>query len=404
MSTAAGFQYTPPSYLLRTSDTTNRPWKKSEEGGDSSNEEENEYDLAQEDRPQTRRESHLDAHFQQRVRNKQSRYRTIMKGEAELLEHSQSNEGDGTDEDDSILAAAKNADSFADIHSAKLNVQSASKNEQARKGRKERIGVYTPPKIDSSTASDAETARSLRAHRLRNSLLKQTPDEYDVQQKLEMRRAARREEEAAARKAERDAQNNDPTFENDTISNKKDLEKSRLAKKLEKESNARAKEEAALALLKAAKLNEERIRQRDRELRVEKERAEDEKLARRDRGYKKKKNSKKTLRTMNYSGNGSDGETFMTEFDAENDFAFLNDISGIVRDSALVKSCGSCFNPSTEDDYETSFLKNKACAAISSVFVPDLVPSSDTSASDDGAVMKDNEAITRSREYARYRE
>ena len=100
MATAAGFQYTPPSYLLRASDTTNRPWKKSEEEGDDVNEQENEYDLAQEDRPQTRRQSHLDAHFQQRVRNKQSRYRTIMKGEAELPEHSHSNGGEDTDEDE----------------------------------------------------------------------------------------------------------------------------------------------------------------------------------------------------------------------------------------------------------------------------------------------------------------
>ena len=115
------------------------------------------------------------------------------------------------------------------------------------------------PKRDTS-ASDAENARSLRAHRLRNSLLKQTPDEYDLQHKLEMRRLARKDEEAAARRAEREAEHKDPTFENDTISKRKDLQKKRMTEEAEREAMARAKEEAAIALLKAAKLNEERIR------------------------------------------------------------------------------------------------------------------------------------------------
>ena len=398
MSPATGFQYTPPSYLLRASDTTNRPWKNKDDEEVDDYVGENEYDLPQEERPQTSRQSHLDAHFQQRVRNKQSRYRTILKGEADLPEHA---DGD-SDEDDSILAAAKNADSFSDVHSAKLNVEAASYNNQARKNRKERITGMPSPKRDTS-ASDAENARSLRAHRLRNSLLKQTPDEYDLQEKLEMRRLARRDEEAAARRAEREAHKHDPTFENDTISKRKDLQKKRMTEEAEREAMARAKEEAAIALLKAAKLNEERIRQRDRELRLEKERAEEERSSRKERGYKKKnkKYRNKSLRTKNYSGNNSDGDTFMTDFDAENDFAFLNDLSGIVRDSTLVKSCGSCFNPSGIEEEDANSFKDQACKAISSVFVPDLVPSSDTSASDDG---KDSESIRRSREYALYRE
>jgi hypothetical protein len=403
MSPATGFQYTPPSYLVRASDTTNRPWSKTEEGNNQYTGD-NDYDLAQEDRPQTRRQSHLDAHFQQRVRNKQSRYRTILSGEADLPEHSNASEEE--EEDDSIIAAAKNADSFADIHSAKLSVLTASTNQMARKNRKERIkGKPSESKRDFSTASDAENARSLRAQRLRNSLLKQTPDDYDVQEKLEMRRAARRDEDAALRKAERDSLSNDPTFKNDTISTRKDLDKQRRAYEADQEVMALAKEEAALALLRAAELNEKRIRQRDREC-LEEERS------RRDRTQNKgskKKNRHKSMRTKNYSGNNStntDGETFMTEFDAENDFAFLNDITGIVRDSGIMKTCGSCFGGAVGEggDDDMNSFKVKTCTAISSVFVPDLAPCSDNSASDDGAVMNDVESIRRSREYARYRE
>jgi hypothetical protein len=115
------------------------------------------------------------------------------------------------------------------------------------------------------------------------------------------------------------------------------------------------------------------------------------------------------MRTKNYSGNNStntDGDTFMTEFDAENDFAFLNDITGIVRDSGIMKTCGSCFGGAVGEggDDDMNSFKVKTCTAISSVFVPDLAPCSDNSASDDGAVMNDVESIRRSREYARYRE
>lgn len=386
MSPATGFQYTPPSYLVRAGDTTNRPWSKTEEGeGDNQYAGDNEYDMAQEDRPQTRRQSHLDAHFQQRVRNKQSRYRTILSGEADFPEHSQSSNASSEDEeDDSIIAAAKNADNFADIHSAKLSVLTASTNQMARKNRKERIkGVsyVADLKRDLSSASDAENARSLRAQRLRNSLLKQTPDDLDVQEKLETRRAARREEDAAARRAERDSFANDPTFSHDTISKRKDLERQRKAY----EAAALAKEEAAVAL-RAAELNDKRIRQMDRE-RLEEERA------RRDRNMGSKKKKK------NYE---NESDTFITEFDDENDFAFFNDITGIVRDSGIMKSCGECFGGAVgegniEDDLNS--LKIKTCAAISSVFVPDLTPCSDNSNASDDA-----ESIRRSREYARYRE
>lgn len=406
MTTTAGFQYTPPSYLVRARDSTNRPWSKTEEGdGDHENTGDNEYDLPQEDRPQTRRESHIDAHFQQRVRNKQSRYRDILAGDATPVETPLNA---ATDEDeDSVLATARNADSFAEIHLAKLQIQSASTNQQARKIRKERIaGVPPSPIRSSSSASNAENARSLRAHRLRNSLLKQTPDEYDVQDKLEMRRLARKSEEAAARRADRDALASDPTFQNDTISNTKDLDQKRLSYEAEREAFAIAKEEAAEALLRAAELNEERIRQRDRNNRLEDYREEEERAARRERGHKKKaskKTTKKNRHSMRTKKYEDDNDTLTTEFDAENDFAFLNDISGIVRDSGILKTCGSCFGEIADE--EETFLKTK-CAQISSVFVPDLAPSSDTSASDvDGdGTADDSKSIRRSREYARYRE
>jgi len=130
----------------------------------------------------------------------------------------------------------------------------------------------------------------------------------------------------------------------------------------------------------------------------------------------------------NASSNASneDGDTFMTEFDVENDFAFLNDLQGIIRDTGLLKTCVTgCFGDDntlpegvcTVNDNDNNdsnninnnygygngcgYVKNKkgvtttsktttiqsrtqsAMSAVSSMFMPELVPSSDTSASDD---------------------
>lgn len=401
MPPATGFQYTPPSYLLRASDTTNRPWNKDEEEQETSND----YDLLQEDRPQTRRESHLDAHFQQRVRNKQSRYRDILKGELSDVSSSAGEDNNGDDED-SILASAARADSYNELHSAKLNVQSANSNEAARKSRMERIGGIAEPRKSSSKAeSDAETARSLRAQRLRSSLLKQTPDEYETQANLEMRRFQRKQEEAEARKAER---------RNSTVvseaSQRKIMEQERMALQAEREALAAAKEEAAHALQRAAELNEERRRQRETDARLEQERADYDRISRRrERALKSSNNNKKkSLRAKKYVTD-NDENTFMTEFDAENDFAFLNDLSGIVRDTGLLKTCAGCFGD-TEDVLEENDMAvkakdfgAKASRAISSVFVPDLVPSSDNSSSENDETPEDGDSIRRSRVYARYR-
>jgi hypothetical protein len=392
MTPATGFQYTPPSYLVRASDASNRPWNKLEggEGNDDQYNGDNEYELAQEDRPQTRRESHLNAHFQQRVQTKKGRYRDLLSGDADFQPRNSSASGeDNVDDEDSYLAAAKNADSYADTHLAKQIFQSASNNLQARNSRRQRIAGVREPRGPSTTASDAENARSLRAQRLRNSLIRPTTDEVDLQTKLEMRRLARRDEEAAARKAGREV-----AAANDSAIDKM------LTAEAEREARALAKEEAAVALLRAAEINEERIRQRRNE------QLEDQcrrdllmNMSRRDRV---KKNSKKI------EDESTAGGTNMTDFDAENDFAFLNDISGIVRDSGILKTCGSCFGANASDDEkgnkkDSSSPYDKAYKAISSVFVPDLAPSSDNSASSgDGA--QESESIRRNRVYAQYRE
>ena len=335
MPPATGFQYTPPSYLVRAGDSTNRPWSRTEEGeGGHENEYvgDNEYDLPQEERPQTRRSTHLDAHFQQRVRNKTSRYRDILKGEAEFVDESKDEDG-------------YNADSYT--NATKLNIQSKEPTLAEQKS--------------SSIAADAEKVRNLRAHRLRANM-RQTNDEYEIQEKLEARRRKEQEAEALAKKAERDA--NDPVLQ-------KLLERERIAK-----------EEAQRARIRAGE------RQRERE-KLEEQR---KKLQERYRKQQEKDRQRREMRTKR-------GD-WIADFDTENDFPFLGDISGMIRDSGLVKSCGSCF-AGANDAVDDATLQARACAALS--FLPGLAPDSDTSGSEDG-MLQEIESAKRTREYALYRE
>ena len=122
ITASAGFHYTPPSYLLRTSDTINRPWQGTdyEDHNDGNSDAgENEYDLPQEERPQTRRESYVDAHFHQRVRTKQNRYRDLIhqqqeqEHQAETNYYAQEQPPNNTsveDDNDSLLRLSRTVD------------------------------------------------------------------------------------------------------------------------------------------------------------------------------------------------------------------------------------------------------------------------------------------------------
>ena len=317
-SSSGGFQYTPPSYLLRASDTTNRPWNYGNSSANNNNEgdfygsggnnrnnnnndgesSENEYDLPQEQRPQTRRESYVDAHFHQRVRTKQSRYRDIITGVEEI---SETTETTTSTESDYVSNKKPNP------------IKSRS--------------VSAPSNID------AETVRNLRAHRLRSSLLKPTSDDYDLQTKLELRRLkARKEDAEQSERAERVS-----IAASDEIMA---LENERKTIQEERKALAIAKEEAFYALKRASQINEERRKQRELDAIIEMNRLEDEKITkrreqRRRRSRSKNKNNRSTMKTKSFNNNDNDDD--FTLFDLDNDFAFLNDISGIVRDSSLMK-------------------------------------------------------------------
>mmetsp|Transcript_24134 Transcript_24134/g.57068 ORF Transcript_24134/g.57068 Transcript_24134/m.57068 type:complete len:538 (-) Transcript_24134:166-1779(-) len=262
-ATTTGFRYTPPSYLLKTQAAAqpsatrggcvgnvrmeNRPWVGDENGVD-------EYDLGmmpQEQRP-TKNTTNLDAHFQQRVRAKSNRYRTMLKNGSGSgnggREDGEDVEGYNVDDihdehQQAVLRAEMNVSlepastttratttaATVEVPVAPTKVAAAASATQAREARKQRLSGgagasanSTDPASSSSSSSlrtqkrgsavgdvvfgghgidggspkedVASTARSLRAARLRGSL-KPSSDEVDLQSKLEMRRIRSQKED-----------------------------------------------------------------------------------------------------------------------------------------------------------------------------------------------------------------
>ncbi|OEU12829.1 hypothetical protein FRACYDRAFT_270484 [Fragilariopsis cylindrus CCMP1102] len=166
------------------------------------------------------------------------------------------------------------------------------------------------------------------------------------------------------------------------------LENERKTIQEERKALAIAKEEAFYALKRASQINEERRKQRELDAIIEMNRLEDEKMTkrreqrRRRRSRSKNSNNRSTMKTKSF--NNTDNDDDFTLFDLDNDFAFLNDISGIVRDSSLMKGCLSvttgCFGTGTcndlSSDCKDTIIDNNNNTA------PDLVRCSDTSHSD----------------------
>lgn len=345
---ATGFRYTPPSYLLRTSqqqaqardgvaaapttavekDTTNRPWKVSEE--------EEEMAMRQEDRP-SRTSTNMDAHFRNRIQKKQNRYRNILKGE-EPIEYTSADPSKGTGTtaasstssfDDAI---ANDVEAIAALQEQQQVQLAAHAAEQARESRKQRIsGVEKVPAVTPNDTT-VQVARSLRAQRLRTSLLQRTPEEVDVQIKLEQRRKAQQELDKIAKQQD---------VEREQLQQSRlDAERVRLQR--ERDALEQAKREAAFALANqwrhaqdaAAAAGSNDLDSLDDVLRDKPETPK--------RGSHNKKALRKKRRGSQHSrrSKSSSGSLPLEE----PDFAFLEDLSSLLRESGIISGCvGQCF-------------------------------------------------------------
>jgi hypothetical protein len=411
-ATIAGFRYTPPSYLLKTKDE-NRPWRGEQQGGESNNSsggggppvtttttddhnhnhtDEGEYAMRQEDRP-VRKETSIDAHFMNRVQKKQSRYRNILLGreEAETTTETKTKNSPDDDDDDDDDLLYTSAD---DLQEAQKTHQAALLQGQAREARKQRLsngGI--PDKTKKTTKkpgpdeSVADAARTLRAARLRTSLLQKTPDEVDVQAKLEVRRRRQKEQEERLKLEEEQLQR---TREELQTRQAERFEQERRALEEERRALEQAKREATLQLAQQWQQTTQQQQQpqqpqpkpktsRPSSRDVDSGTEEDDSLEEVLNPSHKKKGT-----TMNHHHNStsrltrrqrlqrlrrrnsSSGRTSAdhSEYVADQDFAFLDDLSHMWRDSGFLTGCvGQCFGegsfpptgtvPSSEDSTST---------------------------------------------------
>mmetsp|Transcript_15690 Transcript_15690/g.27275 ORF Transcript_15690/g.27275 Transcript_15690/m.27275 type:complete len:390 (-) Transcript_15690:151-1320(-) len=351
---ATGFRYTPPSYLMKTrGDTTNRPWNKT-------NEEEEDVAMRQEDRP-ARRETTLDAHFQYRVQKKQSRYRNILKGEEDIEEQT------ATTENSSSVDSEVQA--ISDLQEQHETQQAAALQTHAREARKQRLSgtpaatAATPNK----SPSDAETARSLRAARLRTSLLQRTPEEIDVQTKLEQRRRQQQEADRLAKLQEAEDQEKE----------KQMVQEERFKLQQERHALEQAKREAAVQLAKQWAEEQEKATARKHSKSRTNDDDDDDSLEEmlnprskslsprhkkspsksRSRGSRQRRSSSRRRRRHHQDAESSSPLPLLED----GDFGFLEEWSLFLRDTTCI---GQCFGhdpdkpkvvmiPSSEDSTST---------------------------------------------------
>lgn len=345
-ASAAGFRYTPPSYLLKTKDE-NRPWKESV----NKDEEEGDFTMRQEDRP-SRRETQLDAHFQYRVQKKQSRYRNIVKGsdtEAEDAEEEKKSDDFYYGMEETIVL-----DSLEQVQQTQ---EAYKKQTQAREARKQRLSgtpeAKKPTASASSGDSQADSVRSMRAARLRTSLLQRTPGEIDMQTKLEERRQKQKEEELLLKQQKGQS----PDMKTESLAS---VEEER--RKLEQERRAleEAKREATIHLAKQWQKQQAQYRRRavEQNNNTDSDNEEDDSLEEMLNTKPKKKSVKRLSRRKKGSSRRSNIKRSSTidEFD----FAFMDDFSHLLRESGLLSGCvGQCFGhepdliPNSEDSTST---------------------------------------------------
>ncbi|KAG7339643.1 hypothetical protein IV203_025312 [Nitzschia inconspicua] len=324
---ATGFRYTPPSYLLRTSqeqeqqqsqerdvaavvsppvkeDTTNRPWNISEE--------EDEAAMRQEDRP-TRITTQMDAHFRQRLQKKQNRYRNILKGEEDIPD-------DAATRSSFEDAIAHDVEAIAVLQEQQKVKQAAQATEQARECRKQRISGVEKPPTTSPNDTTLEVARSLRAQRLRTSLLQRTPEEVDVQTKLEQRRKTQQELDKIAQQQE---------IEREQLQQSR-LVQERLQLQRDREELEQAKREATFRLA-----NQWRQAHHASDLD-----SLDDVLQDKSSTFKRESNKKTSKKKRRSRRSKSVGSVNLEE----PDFAFLEEWSSLLRESGIIAGCvGQCF-------------------------------------------------------------
>jgi len=370
---AAGFRYTPSSYLQRTR-LENRPW--TSQGNDSNND----MEMKQEDRP-SRKHSPLDVSFAtslassssfspsttttaqqqaaermqqaaERIQKRKDLYRGILKGDTAVepmrSESSLSGSDDGTGYLEQLLletttaAAGSGSRHHGKSHSSSRSTttHSSAAAEQARQARQRRLKTLVPSSEDSFTSgttsrtflseprdSEAARVRLLRAQRLRQ-LKRTSADEVQFGEVLRQRRLEQLEENRIAKEQER--------LEEDFYWKEQ--------RRLEQERAALAEERRLLeaAQRRAAREEEERQHQQQED---EERRTKHNKSTASATAKLRKSHSKKDSHRRRKSDSAAAATAAVPQFN------FLEEVQFLVRESGLLKTCVvSCFGNGNHDD------------------------------------------------------
>jgi hypothetical protein len=316
--TDVGFRYTPSLYLQRTR-RENRPWTEDDE--DDVTQQAARYDSQ-------RKETTISQQFVNRVQKRKELYKKVLNGTQETVEQGQVDVNNTTS-----TASAK---SYSTWKEEDEDMVSSAAVHQARAKRLAQLqnNHYSKPTIQNT---EQDTARQLRAQRLRTSL-KATEDEKESQEQLQTKRAQQKAQEKQLQKRQEETERLRIQQEQQRLQLERLQEQQRL------EAQLRLKQQQ-----EAERQQQEAERRRQLLLLQEEEEAARAALALEQQQQPQESTPKPRRQRRRHSDRDLDKDDL--------EWTWMEDLQGMLRKSGVLKTCvGSCFGQDDDPDISQNSL------------------------------------------------
>ena len=316
--TDAGFRFTPSLYLQRTRQE-NRPWTGDDD--DDMMQQATRYDSQ-------RKETTISQQFVNRVQKRKELYKAVLNGTQETVDKRQV----AVDNTNSpSIASAKSSSSWKE-ENEDTGSGAAARLARAKRLAQDQSKYYNKPAIKNT---EQDTARLLRAQRLRTSL-KATEDEKESQEQLQAKRAQQMAQEKQFQKQQEELEQSRIQQEQHRLQQERlEEEQRRQQERLQKQQHVEVE------LRKQLREQEEAERQRQFLLQQEEEKQEEEKQARAALALEVQPEPRQRRRHSDSDLDNDDLE-----------WAWMQTFQGYLRDSGLLKTCvSSCFGQEQDLDF-----------------------------------------------------
>jgi hypothetical protein len=325
VGTDVGFRYTPSVYLQRTR-LENRPWTEDDE--DDVTQQAARYDSQ-------RKETTISQQFVNRVQKRKELYKAVLNGTQETVEQRRAAVNNTTS---TASASAKASSSWKEEDEETVS-SAAARQARAKRLAQGQENYYSKPTIQNT---EQDTARRLRAQRLRTSL-KATEDEKESQEQLQTKRAQQKAEETLLEKQREEMERSRIQQEQQRLQQERLQEQHRL--EAQQRMQRRQQEEAKVRQEEARIHQELLLWQEEEELsRQEEEERSRAALALEQQQQAQESTAKPRRRRLRHSDSALDPDDL--------EWPWIEEFQQMLRDSGVLKNCvSSCFGQGDDQEF-----------------------------------------------------